>query len=308
MTSPSRPRTGKLRALTVATVLTAGIVVAIPAAAQADTIPVACADGENALVAAVTLANSTSAADTLVLAGGCTYRLTNPHASTSNGPSGLPVITTPIEMIGPATITRSTGLLNNLLNPFRIAEVSSTGALTLTTSVTLSNGRAASGLLGLGIENGGGILNRGAVTLTVSTLTNNSASGIGGGLANADTPTGTAPAATFTNSPVSDNTAASRGGGVYNGLRGSLTMTGAGPGTPTPVINNTSTGQQGGGIAAINSTATTLTNIRVTANHATGAGGVFRLGGTMTTTTSPITANTPDNCVGSVPEVPDCTA
>src|SRR4051812_26582987 len=78
MTSPSRPRSGKLRALTGATVLTAGIIAAIPAAAQAITIPVACADGENALVRAVILANSTSAADTLVLAGGCTYRLTNP--------------------------------------------------------------------------------------------------------------------------------------------------------------------------------------------------------------------------------------
>jgi hypothetical protein len=307
MNRPSRPRTAKLRALAGVTVLTAGIIVAIPAAAQAITIPVACVDGENALVAAVNLANSTSAADTLVLAGGCTYRLTNPHGA-GDGPSGLPVITTPIEMIGPATVTRSTGLLNNLLNPFRIAEVGPTGSLTLTTSVTFSNGRAASGLLGLGIENGGGILNRGAVTLTVSRLINNSASGVGGGLANADTSTGTAPAATFTNSPVSDNTAAGSGGGIYNGLRGSLTMTGAGTGTPTPVINNTSTGQRGGGIAAINSTATTLTNIRVTLNSANGnAGGVYRLNGAMTTTTSPITANTPNNCVTSVPAVPDCT-
>jgi hypothetical protein len=27
----------------------------------------------------------------------------------------------------------------------------------------------------------------------------------------------------------------------------------------------------------------------------------------MTTTSSPITANTPNNCVGSVPAVPNCT-
>lgn len=303
MTRPSHPRTAKLRALTGATVLTAGIIAAIPAAAQAITIPVACANGENALVGAVNLANSTSAADTLALAGGCTYRLTSSHGSAGNGPSGLPVITTPIEMIGPAIITRTAGPLR----PFRIAEVSGTGKLTLTTSVTLSNGRAAS-LLGLFGRDGGGILNRGAVTLTVSTLTNNFAEGTGGGLANADTPTGTAPAATFTNSPVTSNTAGGRGGGIYNGLRGSLTMTGAGTGTPTPVNDNRSTGQRGGGIAAINSTATTLTNIAVTANRATGAGGVFRLGGTMTTTTSPITANIPNNCVGSVPAVPDCTA
>ncbi|HEV7885377.1 MAG TPA: hypothetical protein VGO81_17520 [Solirubrobacteraceae bacterium] len=299
MTSPSRPRSGKLRALTGATVLTAGIIAAIPAAAQAT--PVACS--ENALVAAIDTANTTPAPDTLNLASGCTYGLTSSHGSGANGPAGLPVITTPIEMIGPATITRTTGILR----PFRIAEVSTTGNLTLTTAVTLSNGRAAS-LLGLFGRDGGGILNRGAVTLTKSSLTNNFAEGTGGGLSNADTPTGTAPAATFTESPVSSNTAGGRGGGVYSGRRATLTMTGAGQFTPTPVNNNRSTGQQGGGIAAINSTATTLTNIAVTTNRATGAGGVFRLGGTMTTTTSPITANIPNNCVGSVPAVPNCTA
>jgi hypothetical protein len=43
----------------------------------------------------------------------------------------------------------------------------------------------------------------------------------------------------------------------------------------------------------------------VTANHALlTAGGVYRLGGTMTTTNSPISANTPNNCVGSAPAVP----
>ncbi|MDT7711743.1 MAG: hypothetical protein QOG46_432 [Pseudonocardiales bacterium] len=48
-------------------------------------------------------------------------------------------------------------------------------------------------------------------------------------------------------------------------------------------------------------------------NHAAGAlllgpgtaGGVYREGGTMTN--SPITANTPNNCVGSNPAVPNCT-
>ena len=299
MTCLSRPRTRTLRALTGATVLTAGIIVAIPAAAQAT--PVAC--GENALVAAINVANTTPAADTLNLASGCTYTLTSSHGSAGNGPTGLPVITTPIEMIGPATITRSTGFL---APAFRIAEVSSTGNLTLTTAVTISNGRAAS-LLGLSGRDGGGILSRGAVTLTESTLTNNVAEGTGGGLANADTPSGTAPAATFTNSPVSGNTAGGSGGGIYNGQRGTLTMTGAGQFTPTPVDNNRSTGPRGGAIAAINSTATTLTNIAVTTNRATGAGGVLRLGGTMTTTASPITANTPNNCVGSVPAVPNCT-
>jgi hypothetical protein len=277
-----------IRALIGATVITGGMVALTPAA-QADTIPVACS--ENALVAAVNQANSTSAADTLVLAGGCTYGLTSPHGGLT---TGLPVITTPIEMIGPATITRSSLLL------FRIAEVSSTGSLTLTTSVALTNGSA--------VGDGGGILNRGAVTLTASSLRDNFATGNGGGLANADTPSGTAPAATFTGSPVSNNTTLlGNGGGIYNGRRGTLTVTGV---TGTPLVITGNTGARGGGIAAVNSTATTLTETAVTVNHAGllgTAGGVYRQGGTMTTTNSPITANTPNNCVGSTPAVPDCT-
>ncbi|HEY0540760.1 MAG TPA: hypothetical protein VGD53_20485 [Actinoallomurus sp.] len=152
-------------------------------AAWATSIPVA--RSENALVAAVDLANSTSAKDTLTLASGCTYRMTSSHNGLTNA---LPVITTPIEMIGPATITRAS------LLPFRIAEVSSAGDLTLTTPVAFTNGSA--------VGNGGGILNRGAATLTGSSLSGSTATLNGGGLANAGIPSGTAPAATFTRSPV----------------------------------------------------------------------------------------------------------
>lgn len=273
------------RALIGATIVAGGMATLAPVA-QAITIPVACS--ENALVAAVNLANSTAASDTLVLAGGCTYGLTSPHGGLLNG---LPVITTPIEMIGPAVITRSSLLL------FRIAEVSSTGSLTLTTSVAITNGRV--------VGNGGGILNQGAVTLTRSSLSGNFATLNGGGLANPDTPSGTAPAATFTRSPVSNNTALLDGGGIYNGLRGTLTTTGV---SGSPMVVNGNSGLQGGGIAAVNSTATTLTQTAVTANNALlTAGGVYRIAGTMTTTNSPISANTPNNCVGSIPAVPNCT-
>jgi predicted outer membrane repeat protein len=274
------------RVLIGATVVATGMATLTPIA-QAITIPVACS--ENALVAAVNLANSTSASDTLVLAGGCTYALTLPHGGLTNG---LPVITTPIEMIGPATVTRSSLLL------FRIAEVSNTGSLTLTTAIAFTNGSSAG--------DGGGILNRGAVTLTNSSLSGNLATLNGGGLANADTPSGAAPAATFTRSPVTGNSAALSGGGIYNGLRGTLTATGV-SGTPMPVSGNSAL-LNGGGIAAVGSTATTLTQTAVTSNNAAlTAGGVYRVGGTMTTTNAPISANTPNNCVGSTPAVPNCT-
>jgi hypothetical protein len=278
-----------IHALIGATVIAGGMAALTPAA-QAAT-PVACS--ENDLVAAVTLANSTPAADTLTLASGCTYSMTSSHGSAANGQEALPVITTPIEMVGPATITRTA------MTPFRIAEVSSTGRLTLTTSVALTNGSAVGG--------GGAILNYGEVTLTNSSLSGNTATGNGGGLANADTPSGTAPAATFTRSPVSGNTAMLSGGGIYNGQRGTLTTSGV-SGSQLIISGNTATTLRGGGIAAVNSTATTLTQTDVTNNSALlNAGGVYRLNGTMTTSNSPITANNPDNCVSSSPAVPTCT-
>jgi predicted outer membrane repeat protein len=273
------------RALIGATVVAGGMVTLTPAA-WATTIPVACS--ENALVTAVNLANSTSAKDTLVLASGCTYNITSSHGGLGNA---LPVITTRIEMIGPATIKRVS------LLSFRIAEVSSTGDLTLTTAVALTNGSA--------VGDGGAILNHGAVTLTGSSLSGNTATLNGGGLANPDTPSGTAPAATFTRSSVSNNTALLSGGAIYNGLRGTLTTTGV-SGSPMLITGNTAS--RSGGIAAVSSTATTLTQTAVTANHASmNAGGVYRQGGTMTTTSSPISANTPNNCSGSAPAVPNCT-
>jgi hypothetical protein len=285
MTRHSRRRAA-LRALTGATVLIVAVAAYMPAAAQA---AVAC--NETALVQAINAANAAGGGN-VVLTPGCTYNLTTSHATGANGPDGLPIITTVITLTGNAnTITRSTALLAPL---FRIAEVSSTGQLTLK-SVTLNNGSA--------VGSGGGILNYGAVTLSGSALTNNAATlGTGGGLSNADVPApATAAAATFTSSTVSGNTATGQGGGLYNGLRGTLTT------TSSSIKTNRSSLAQGGGVAAINSTATTLTSTPVSANDATlGAGGIYRSGGIMTITSSPITGNTPNNCVGSSPSVPGC--
>lgn len=95
----------------IGTIVVIGGSTVVTPSAQAITIPVACS--ENALADAVNLANSTTATDTLVLASGCTYGPISPHDGLANG---LPVITTRIEMIGPAAITHSSLLL------FRIAE------------------------------------------------------------------------------------------------------------------------------------------------------------------------------------------
>jgi parallel beta-helix repeat protein len=278
-----------IQVLIGATIAAVGLAVFTPAA-RADTIPVAC--DENALVDAVNLANASAEKDTLMLASGCSYAMTSSHGGSAGDPDALPVIRTPIEMIGPATITRDSAMA------FRIAEVSQTGRLTLTTAVAFTNGNT--------LGDGGAILNRGAVTLTRSSLSGNKAALNGGGLANADTASGTAPSATFTRSPVSGNTAGLSGGGIYNGIRGSLTTSGV-SGSPMVVSGNTAS-SKGGGIAVVDSVATTFTQTAVTSNTARQtAGGVYRSGGTMTTNNSPISANNANNCVGSVPAVPECT-
>lgn len=271
-----RNRTIIIRALIGATVV-AGSMAIFSSVAQAT--PVACS--ETALTAAINTANTSPGPDTLNLASGCTYTMTTPHGGLTNA---LPVITSRIELIGPAVITRSS------LLPFRIAEISSTGNLTLTTSVSFTNGSV--------VGDGGAILNHGALTLTVSSLVGNLATGNGGGVANI----GTAPAATFNQSSVTTNTATLSGGGIYNGPGGTMTASGI----PMLISGNTAV-VNGGGIAAINSTATTLTNTTVTTNVAVLGGGVYRQNGTMTTTTSPISANLANNCLGSSPAVPHCT-
>ncbi|MET9633562.1 hypothetical protein ABZX92_39500 [Lentzea sp. NPDC006480] len=95
------------------------------------------------------------------------------------------------------------------------------------------------------------------------------------------------------------------GGGIYNGLHGTLTTTGV---TGGPMLVGRNTGARGGGIAAVDSGTTTMTQTAVTTNVAVlTAGGVYRQGGTMTNNNSPISGNLTNNCLGSVPAVPGCT-
>jgi hypothetical protein len=239
-----------------AVILAAGAAVLLPMAAQAAPASVAC--NETALVTAVTAANA-AGGGTVTLLPGCTYILTTSHGNDGvNGPVGLPVITTPITFSGnPNAITRAI-----TASAFRIAEASSTGGITLD-AVTLSGGNA----IATGNNNGGGILNFGAVTLTGSALTGNTASGLGGAVYSSGTPS----AATFTSSTVKSNIA-----------------------------------HQGAGIASLNGTLT-ITSSVVNSNVATvGPGGVYYVAGAATLNSSTVTANTPTNCTGSPSSVPGC--
>lgn len=239
-----------------AATLATGTALLLPIAAPAQTASVAC--DETSLVTAVTATNA-AGGGTVTLTPGCTYTLTASHGDDGvNGPAGLPLITTPITLEGNAnTITRAV-----TASAFRIAQVGSTGGITLK-AVTFSGGHAAT----TGHNNGGGILNFGAVTLTGSHLSGNTADGLGGAVYS----TGTAAATTFTSSTVTSNTA-----------------------------------HQAGGIASVNATLT-ITSSTVNVNAATvNPGGIYYVAGSATLNTSTVTANTPTNCTGSPSPVPGC--
>jgi hypothetical protein len=246
----------KISILVSTVVLTAGAAILLPVMAQAKPFAVAC--NETALVTAVTSANA-AGGGTVTLTPGCVYTLTASHGSDGvNGPAGLPIITTPITFEGNAnTITRATSAAS-----FRIVQVAATGGITLK-AVTVSGGHAATA----GHTNGGGILSFGAVTLTGSTLSGNTADGLGGALYSSGTPA----AATLTSSTVKTNTA-----------------------------------NQAGAIASVNGSLT-LTNSSVTLNTATvNPGGIYYVAGSATLNTTTVTANTPTNCVSSPSPVPGC--
>ena len=141
-----------------------------------------------------------SGADTLVLPVGSTQTLTAVQ-DTAYGPSGVPVISSPITIAGNgSTIQRDEDA-----PAFRIITVNFVGELTL--QETTIRGGVASGDA-FAAADGGGVFNYGTLTLTDSTISGNSAAGSGGGVLSRGP-------LTLTHSTISGNSARS-GGGVQN--------------------------------------------------------------------------------------------
>jgi hypothetical protein len=132
-------------------------------------------------------------------------------------------------------------------------------------------------------RSGGGIANNGTLTLTNSTVSENSATGdyaTGGGIANSGT-------LTLTNSTVSSNSTDAQGGGIDNTYEGTLTL------THSTVSGNN--GSYGGGI--VNDGTLTLTHSAVSGNSAEYGGGVVSYG-TLTLTNSTVSENSALNGSG----------
>jgi hypothetical protein len=213
-------------------------------------------------------------ADTIVLALGSTYTLTDGPFS-ADGANGLSSITSQITIQGNGATIRRDPNLTCVLNgstgttspniEFRLFHVAESGNLTLTNG-TVSNGCADGAPDFLVFDgSGGGILNiGGAVTITSSTVSDNSA-GFGGGIYNR------AGAVTITNSTLSDNSASLSGGGLWNNSMANISSS---------TLSGNSGGFAGGGLYNL-AGRINLSNSTVSGNSASGGrgGGVFHASG-----------------------------
>jgi hypothetical protein len=256
--------------------------------AHAAVIPVAC--NVPALIAAINTAEGNGQADTMNLAAGCTYTLTAVD-NVTDGPNGLPNVTTQITINGNGAIIERAGATN-----FRIFHIAAGGDLTLN-DVTIRNGDAGAG-------DGGGIYNGGTLTLDSSTVSGNTAD-IGGGIASWGT-------LTVTNSTISGNTAGLAGGGIASW--GTLTVTNStisgntvvgipsygggiysgGPAALTNVtISGNSSDNRAGGVEVNNSSTATMLNVTVADNTGAIGGGIRVFTNSTLNITNSLVANNP---------------
>jgi hypothetical protein len=223
--------------------------------------------------------------------GVCTLRAAIMEANHTPGgphtislPRGLYALTIPGnggETNGDLDITASMSIIgagssttiidgNHNITGNRVFIIDSTTIVSIS-GVTVRNGRVT-------IGSGGGIDNSGTLTLTNSTVSGNSAGGVGG-TSEVGGGIGNFGRLTLTNSTVSGNSSGV-GGGIGNFGNATLTL-----------INSTVSGNSAdGGIQNFGTLA--LTNSIVSGNSADGdGGGIFNDGGTLTLTNSTVSAN-----------------
>jgi hypothetical protein len=148
-------------------------------------------------------------------------------------------------------------------NASRIFSINSTNTVTIS-GLTISNGNGSGSILN---GRGGGILNRGTLTINNSAISNNS-SGQGGGIDNFLFTNLTLNSCTISNNSVGG---ISSGGGINNS--GAMTIANC-------TISNNSAGNKGGGIAS-NGTLT-VTNCTITGNLAGLSSGGILVSGNQT--------------------------
>jgi hypothetical protein len=239
-----------------------------------------CTAGDGAcLLDAINQANTNGEANTITLEAG-TYTLTAVD-NTTDGPNGLPVITSPLTITGEGAET--TIITRDARAPsFRILHVGAAGSLALE-GLTLRGGN----LPGIGGGGGGAILNAGTLALARTTIANNRAAAGGGLLIS------TGAAATIAHSTITNNSSAFAGGGLFI-TQGTVTL------TATTVTHNN--GDGGGGLANgferdANSTVI-ITDSTIAHNGGELAAGGIRNLGTMVITNTTIANNSSHPNIG----------
>ena len=210
------------------------------------------------MISAIHAANTNGAANTLTLAAG-TYTLTAVD-NMADGPTGLPSVTSPLTLRGAGA---SSTVLERAAGapPFRLLHVAATGALSLD-GLTLQGGNVA------GLADGGGVLDRGTLTVTHSLLRGHAANN-GGGIFHSDLGT-----LTIRNSMLSGNVASGSGGGIdiSTGFNSDLTVTNS-------TLRGNVASSSGGGIK-VSHAKLSITNSTLSGNMAgSNGGGVFSEGG-----------------------------
>jgi hypothetical protein len=220
-------------------VVVAGLALVLGLARPGAAAVVECASGDVAcLIAAINAANASGGASTIRLQAG-TYTLTAPNnVSVTDGPNGLPSITSPLTIVGAGAGT--TIIERAATAPaFRLLHVAQTGLLKLEGATVRGglNGDAFSAAPG-----GAGLFNRGTAMISASVFTGNANRGGGptggGGILNVGR-------LVIAGSIISKNFASvSFGGGIDS--RGDLT-----------IVNSTVSGniaEEGGGVFATDMT------------------------------------------------------
>jgi hypothetical protein len=189
--------------------------------------------------------------------------ISNNHAGDAGG--GIDTDGAGTVIINNSVITSNTDVNQGAgiyIDSIQVSTVFISASMTMTGSLVSSNQALAAGTLG----SGGGISNagNGAITIADSTVTNNFASGVGGGFSD-ENDQGTL---VVTNSVFAGNSAVGNGGGIQEG----------GPSTTitNTEFNGNSTGASGGAVFA-NGTTLTVSSSTFTGNTAVAGGGALEI-------------------------------
>jgi hypothetical protein len=254
--------------LTQAAVL--GVIVFFTASATSEAKVYNCRSGDvTCLINAINAANATARPDTIRLTGGI-YALKRAD-NTTDGPNGLPSITSKIEIRGKGSEQTVLQRDPSVDGELRIVHVAESGDLTLN-GVAVKKGRGSDSL-----RTASGLFNRGIVRIFNSTVSENFAAFATGGVENAGSGT-----MVIVDSFITENM------GVDGGISGGILNAGKMAISRSTIANNC--GESSGGIANIAGGDLEITESSITQNstHAFAGVGILNAGTLTITNTSVI--------------------